>query len=63
MMISYGLCTRRGSIIVYQTCQQPIIPRKEMTDLEHMVHEQLHVDGICLNLGGKKNEHSKIFVL
>lgn len=36
---------------------------KELTDPEDVVHEQLHVDGICLNLGGKQNEHSNFFVL
>ena len=63
IMISYDLPTRRGSIIVYQTCQQPMIHCKEVTDPEDVVHQQLHVDGICLNLGGKHNEHSNVFVL
>lgn len=53
MMISYGRSTRRGSITVYYVCQQPMIIYKELTDPEDMIYEQLHVDGICLNLGGK----------
>lgn len=40
-----------------------MVMHKELTDPKDMVHEQLHVDGICLDLGGKQNEHSNAVVL
>lgn len=33
------------------------------TDPEDVVHEQLHVYCVCLDLGGKKDEHRNVFFL